>query len=505
MSKPFRPPLYTGYLEDFVSNLRAEVFASQVKAADYLLVNRSSISKYEKGTVRPPIGYLASLAKCLLKELASNDNDIGNLRDALLKEINKAIRSSYFSDEKPFVDWNELEETVKFYKTERQKIVAKSQTGASAQGRMANEVSSPFAVEILKPIQIEKNKPHHPGSAPPVPSLIIGRENDLQKLKEQLGIFLAEKPEHPIQILTAIRGWPGVGKTTIASALAHDPDIATAFPDGILWVSLGKEPNLLSEIASWGRALGTDELLRTRTLDEASAQLIALLRHSSTLLIIDDVWDAKHALPFSVGGRNCATLITTRQKDIANILAPTPNNVYLLPILTDDKALELLRVLAPTVIAQYPDEALELIHELEGLPLALQVAGRLLNTEIGHGFGVQKLITELQTGAKLMEAEAPADRFDLASETIPTVAVLLQKSVERLDAITLDYYAYLGVFAPKPATFNLRAMQSVWQVEDAKPFARTLVDRGLLEFVPEIKRYQMHAVLVMHAKTLLTD
>jgi hypothetical protein len=34
---------------------------------------------------------------------------------------------------------------------------------------------------------------------------------------------------------------------------------------------------------------------------------------------------------------------------------------------------------------------------------------------------------------------------------------------------------------------------------------RTLVDRGLLEFVPEIERYQMHALLVMLAKSLLTD
>jgi hypothetical protein len=48
-------------------------------------------------------------------------------------------------------------------------------------------------------------------------------------------------------------------------------------------------------------------------------------------------------------------------------------------------------------------------------------------------------------------------------------------------------------------------MKFVWQMEDPKPIIQTLVDRGLLEFVPELSRYQMHALLVMLAKTLLTD
>ena len=83
------------------------------------------------------------------------------------------------------------------------------------------------------------------------------------------------------------------------------------------------------------------------------------------------------------------------------------------------------------------------------------------------------------------------------------MAVLLQKSTERLDEHTRDYFAYLGVFAPKPATFDLEAMRAVWQIDDPKPFARILVDRGLLEAVGG--RFQMHALLVMHAKSLLQE
>jgi len=344
-----------------------------------------------------------------------------------------------------------------------------------------------------------------PGSAPPVPSLVIGREDAMRDLKTRLGVTTSGRTPTPMQILTAVRGWPGVGKTTIAAALAHDPEVADAFPDGVLWISLGPTPNLLSELATWGRALSIDDLLRAKTIEEATAQLTALLRTKRMLLIVDDVWEPEHVMPFKVGGRECAMLITTRINSVAQSLASTPNDIYKLPVLTDEKALELLQKLAPLVVTQYLEQSLELAHELEGLPLALQVAGRMLNVEMSYGFGVVELLTELREGSKLLEAQAPADRTDLVNETIPTVAVLLQKSTERLDNLTRDCFAYLGVFAPKPATFDLAAMEFVWQIEDSKPIVRRLVDRGLLEFIPELNRYQMHALLVMHAKSLLTE
>jgi hypothetical protein len=79
-----------------------------------------------------------------------------------------------------------------------------------------------------------------PGSAPPLPSLVIGREDDLRNLKARLGLT----GESSLQVLTAIRGWPGIGKTTIAAVLAHDPEIAAAFPDGVLWRSRCSKYNL---------------------------------------------------------------------------------------------------------------------------------------------------------------------------------------------------------------------------------------------------------------------
>jgi len=96
----------------------------------------------------------------------------------------------------------------------------------------------------LRPSAIIASAPMRPGSAPPPPALLIGRDDVLRDLKTRL-----TQARGHAQILTTIKGWPGVGKTTIAAALAHDADLARAFPDGVLWTSLGELPNVLSELA----------------------------------------------------------------------------------------------------------------------------------------------------------------------------------------------------------------------------------------------------------------
>jgi len=148
------------------------------------------------------------------------------------------------------------------------------------------------------------------------------------------------------------------------------------------------------------------------------------------------------------------------------------------------------------------------VADLEGLPLALRVAGRLLEAEASMGWGgVQGLLAELSASSKLLAEVAPDDRYDPRTGTIPTVSLLLKKSTDRLDSDERDRFTYLGAFAPKPATFDLDAMRDVWRtdIEDAKSTARKLADRGLLEPLIGTGRFQMHAVLVLHAQSLLTE
>lgn len=369
-------------------------------------------------------------------------------------------------------------------------------TGNAEQLRIAERLDR--LVEMITPAFA---KPRIVGNVPPRPSLVVGREEEVRTLKARLGIPTPGGPAVPSTPVTIVRGWPGTGKTTIVNLLAHEPEIATAFPDGVLWAALGETPNPLAELATWGRALGVPDIGRARTLDEAVTRMAAVLRDKRMLLIVDDVYEEEHAVAFRVAGERSKTLFTTRFSDVANALATTPDEIYLLPVLTDQKAYELFSMLTPNTIEEHPEESRKLVSDLEGLPFAIQVAGRLLQAESGYGWGVIDLLREIREGAKLLRTEAPPDRVDLAQQTTPTVAALLKKSTDRLSQEMREHFAFLGAFAPKPATFDINAMAAVWALDDPRPTIRALVDRGLLEQVDQ--RFQMHSLLVMHARELL--
>ena len=82
--------------------------------------------------------------------------------------------------------------------------------------------------------------------APEPPTDFIARPKEFDALKQQL----LDSKGDAVAITAALRGAGGYGKTTLAKALAHDPDIQDAYFDGILWAELGEKPeNLLSIIS----------------------------------------------------------------------------------------------------------------------------------------------------------------------------------------------------------------------------------------------------------------
>lgn len=342
------------------------------------------------------------------------------------------------------------------------------------------------------------------GTAPPVPDMFVGRSEDLRELK--LRFERASKSEAtaaPVQVLTAVRGWPGVGKTALAAALAHDEEVRQMFPDGVLFASLGQAPDVLSMVVAWARSLGAADLSDAETVSEASGRLRAAMMDKRALLILDDVWEAAHAVPLTVGGPCCGTLVTTRLDRVARDISPDASGIYRLKVLPEEEALQLLDQLAPGAVAEHPERSHELVRELDGLPLALRVAGGLLAAEASAGFGAGELLEELREGKRLLEEEAPAS-YQLASgEVSPTIAALLRRSTDRLDALRRKRFALLGVLAPRPVSFGQNAAQDVWGTkQDPRPTLRALLDRGLLESAGE-GRFQMHSLLSAFATSLL--
>jgi hypothetical protein len=357
--------------------------------------------------------------------------------------------------------------------------------------------------ESPEPLEADRS-PLRPAmtNAPAAPEIFLGRGRDIVQLKERLGIGRDGAETPPVQVLTAVRGWPGVGKTSLAAFLANDPDIQTAY-EGVLWASLGQEPDLLGAMADWGRWLGNEDLRQAANLKEAQTALRSLLRERRMLLVLDDVWDPAHAALFqSAGGTGCPVLLTTRETAIAQALSSRPEAIHFLDVLDTESALDLLRALAGDVVEQHVDACRRLVEDLEKLPLALQVAGRLLRAEASLGWGVDDLLRELGDGTAILRSAAPPDRIEPGGvPTLPTVSILFQRSTDRLAPEMRDRFRLLGGFVAKPATFGLDLLQLVWETEDPRPTVRELVNRGLLEPAGD-GRFQIHALLLRHAGTL---
>ena len=337
------------------------------------------------------------------------------------------------------------------------------------------------------------------GLLPSIPRVVVGRASDLGRVRELLAATELPGAATTLQRLAVVHGWPGVGKSTLAALLARDPELRAHFADGVLWSSLGPEPDICSELARWARALKLpDATIERMTAPEISERLNLALRDRRLLLVVDDVWDAEHFSAFRVGGARCAILVTTRLASLADRIGHG-GEVYRLGVLEPGDGLELLATIVPSITSAHGSECRELVRELEGLPLAIHVAGKLLRAEQRRGFTVVALLEELRRDRRrLLAAEAPGD---LVGQTTPTVAALLERSTDALDPITRERFAFLAPFAPKPAIFDTDAMRFVWEVDDPRETLGVLVDRGLLEPVAP-GRYQMHALLKAHAEAL---
>ena len=184
--------------------------------------------------------------------------------------------------------------------------------------------------------------------------------------------LLPTGPTEPgVLALCALQGMGGIGKSTLAAALAHDPEVQDRFPDGVLWATLGQQPDILPLLSGWVQALG-DYQFKPLVVEIASAHLRSLLQDKAALIVVDDVWAPAHVPPFLVGGPSCRVLITTRRATVADVAGA---GQIPLGVLTPEQSLVLLayhlgRDLGPAE----RDDARQLAEAVGFLPLALELA-----------------------------------------------------------------------------------------------------------------------------------
>ena len=341
-----------------------------------------------------------------------------------------------------------------------------------------------------------------PAMPPPLGHSLVGRDDLFRQLKQRL---LSENPV----ALSAINGLPGVGKTALATALAHDDELRASFADGVLWAGLGYEPDVLGLLSHWGTLLHcapADLTQRGQTTAWATS-IHAAIGQRRMLLIIDDAWQITQALVFQVGGPHCAHLLTTRFPEIARRFTAREGAIVVRE-LDDTDGRRLLLRLAPEVVQAEPEEAQALVAAVGGLPLALTLLGNYLRAQAhsGQPRRVRAALHRLRSADErlhLHESQPPIGGHPGLSAGAPlSLQVVIGMSDQQVSKQARATLRAVAVFPPKPNTFAEEAAVTV----SALPVETLdeLTDAGLLESSgPE--RYTLHQTITDYARTHVTD
>ncbi|MEA3396912.1 MAG: caspase family protein, partial [Chloroflexota bacterium] len=324
-------------------------------------------------------------------------------------------------------------------------------------------------------------------TAPSPPPHFVDREAELEKLATRL---TADEPT----AATALQGMGGSGKSALAKKLAYA--LVDYFPGGVLWASLGMQPDQFHILESWALAAGGDVRAHTDLFSRAAAVRALLASRGKMLAVLDDVWEyecpqllMRHALPASA-----TVVITTRDADLGKRLRCQIERIDTLP---KADALALLeKLLGP--LGEYEAAAQEIARLAGYVPLALELAAGLADDpadlpDVARRLRERPALGVLTMGTGEQRRESIEACFSLS------YTALLAEMQRRFRA--------LGAFASSP--FDAAAAAAVWglgvdeaDLETASQSLRFLARRSLLSR-QEGRLYSQHSLLRAYALALL--
>jgi hypothetical protein len=288
----------------------------------------------------------------------------------------------------------------------------------------------------------------------------------------QLTESLNEKAVFGRAKVASVQGMGGAGKSVVTAAFARACTTRRAFVDGIVWVNVGKAPDLIAGLWRIYGALVQSREAPPVAVSEAVERLAQVLEKKLVLVVLDDVWQVGDVEPFLTAlGDRCHILMTTREARVARALGAREHAVDELSM---DEALELLLQWAEQPRDWRPDAADTIVRECGRLPLAVAMAGAMLK---GGPQRWENVLHKLR-GADL---EKLAER--LPYYPYPNLLKAMAVSVEDLDKHARERYFDLAIF-PEKVAIPEGVLHLLWRSSGLDKFAvqdlaDLFVDRSL--------------------------
>ena len=176
--------------------------------------------------------------------------------------------------------------------------------------KMGDFFNTPWelAAKVLAAI-LRHGSVRRPFTVPPLPQGFVPRPEITGKVVSAL---LADE-----KVPLAIHGAGGFGKSTLAIAVCHEPEVIRAFPDGIVWVTLGeKDPQVERQLREIHAEFTGEQPVET-TAPGISATVRQKLSGKSCLIVVDDVWNYADLTRFTDLGIH-RLLFTTRRREVVS-------------------------------------------------------------------------------------------------------------------------------------------------------------------------------------------
>jgi hypothetical protein len=297
--------------------------------------------------------------------------------------------------------------------------------------------------------------------APELPVDFVPRPTEFDALK---ALLLDPEDESVAGITAALKGAGGYGKTTLAAALARDPDIQDAYFDGILWAELGEKPERLITTLSDLVTLLSGERPQLETINAAAAKLGETLSNRRILMVVDDVRRKEDLEPFLQGGRHCVRLVTTR---IDSVLPPKALRQKL-DAMRGSEALSLLSGgLPPDQTTRERASLMKLGSRLGEMPLLLKIVNGFLRNRVS---GREPLSVALAGANRRLDTKGPI-AFDDRDETqrAHAVARAIGVSLDLLSELERERFGELGIFPEDAGRASLGGDRRASRFRDGRP------------------------------------